>query len=384
MSVIKVGSNVELLDVFKVKALNEKINMILLGVGVAESRSELESVSETSRSSYRKAASMYFDIDEYDLVTVNKSVEEIIESVRQSNTLATLRFHATAIRFFACYQLDYYAKTFSNYLEAYKLGFTNPYKLYCPEEFYALLALADIYPSEYRRDDWIPKKRRRSKIWSLKGLPENWQRKMAIRAWKEGVRYLIPVLVALVTGLRPSELQKGVLLTIQDGKLVALIQGAKVTEQNGQPTRELVLADHIASKYLIAYMKRANLDRFIVKVKSGDAVSSTITRLGKKIRNKDDKNKDNLTLYTARHAFASDCKKVDSESGEENPLITSGGLGHRSDRTKGTYGSIRYGSGSSGGVAPASVKVPCEIRVHAKRKDFVKSKIKSRAQRPSF
>lgn len=382
MSVIQVGGNVELLSVLKVKELAEKISKIMRGEGVEYSRKRLKSVSETSHLSYKKTASQYLVIDKYDLVTLNKSVEEIVECVRESYTVATLRFRATAIRYFACYQLEHYVQAFSHYLETYKPGSNRPFRLYSPEDFYALLELADLYPSDYRYDGWVPIKRRRSKIWSLKRLPENWQEIMAIRAWSEGVKYKLAILVALVTGVRPCELQKGVLLTIKNGQLVALIRGGKVTKDNGQPTRKLVLADHVATTYLIAHMHTQLIkDKFLVRVKSGNAVTKSMTRVGKSLWSK---HNSNITVYSARHAMASECKKVDKESGDENPLFTSGTLGHRSDRTKRTYGNIRYGSGGGGGVAPAHVEVPCEIRVHTKSRDFINGKIKCRSQSPSF
>ncbi len=374
--------SIELLCFAKVRELADKIEKIFSGDGVPDSRANLLAVSEKSLDTYRKCASRFIDIDEHDIVRIETSVEEIIEKIRASQTLSTLRFYATAIRYYACYELQFYRYEFSDYLDTYNHASNDQYRLHSPENFYSVLELADLYPSDYRRDDWVAIKRKRSKIWSLKGLPGNWQESMADLAWKERIGYRIPILVALVTGLRPCELQKGVLLTKEDGKLVALIQGGKVTEYNGQPNRKLVLADHQATKYLIAYMDMQEIKyQLTVKVKSGNAVTKSMTRLGKSLW---PKHKEKITLYTARHAMASDCKKVDSESGEESPLFTSAVLGHRSDRTKGTYGNCRYSSGGSGGVAPLKVEVECKIRVHNKGKDFINKKTKSKSKKPSM
>lgn len=374
-------SNIELLDVPKLKELTDKISKIISGEEVADSRKPEDSISNKTHVAYMKCASRFLSIDEYGIVSVETSVEEIIKQVRASERVATLRFRATAIRYAACNGLKDYEWLFSSYLQTYGFSLTEYCRLVDSKTLYALLQLGNLYPSDYRGDDWVAKFPKHSKIWSLKGLRKDWRELMASVAWWTDIKYQIPILVALVTGVRPCELEKGVLLTKENGKLVALIRGGKVTEDNGQPTRKIVLADHLATRYLTEHMMKSNKDRLLVKVNSGNSVTKSMTRLGKSLW---PKHKENITLYTARHAIASDCKKVDRESGEENPLFTSAVLGHRSDLTKRTYGNCRYGSGSSGGVAPVAVEVKCEIRVHTKSKDFIKGKNQSRSKKPSM
>lgn len=366
MTVDQASCNVVLLSKCAVKKISIKIKIILSGEGVESSRSSIADISDGTYKDYRKRASKFLFIDESrdDNAIPLMSVKDIITEVRAVKALSTLRAYATGIRYFACHTLDYYHADFLDYLKNDKWSSTNPYRLANPETFFSILKLADLYPRDYRQNDWKPKKRRQSKILSLKGLDKNWREIMALEGHEN--QYKIAMLVALVTGVRPIELEKGVLLTQGNGKLVALIQSAKVTKYSGQPTRKLVLKKHAATDLLIAHMNmQENKNTLLVKVNNGNAVTKYMTRVGKK---QWPEHKENITVYTARHAMASDCKKVDSESGEESPMHTSETLGHQSDRTKRTYGKIYHSGGEN--LAPESVEVPYAVRVHAKNTDF--------------
>lgn len=102
--------------------------------------------------------------------------------------------------------------------------------------------------------------------------------------------------------------------------------------------------------------REANQSQLLVKVPSGAAVSKYMVRLGKMLCKN---HKDNISMYTARHAMASDCKKAVQMGAD--PLLTSKVLGHRVNTTARTYG--HYSQSSGGGVAPSAAEVTYNVRI---------------------
>lgn len=105
----------------------------------------------------------------------------------------------------------------------------------------ALIAKMDAYLSAIERLQKEPgppigeRRPRHSKRKDMRGLPEDWRERIISRL----PSYRHAALVEAVTGCRPAELVAGVKLSIEGGSLVAVIEGAKVTEKSGQPWRRL-------------------------------------------------------------------------------------------------------------------------------------------------
>lgn len=89
-----------------------------------------------------------------------------------------------------------------------------------------------------------PKRRRRSKSASLKGLPADWRERMAANMSRPlQLRWLMQC----VTGCRSEELKNGVTVTLRsDGLLETLVRGAKTGAYAGQPTRQMLVLAKVA------------------------------------------------------------------------------------------------------------------------------------------
>lgn len=170
-------------------------------------------------------------------------------------------------------------------------------------------------------------------------------------------QFRIPAIVALLTGCRPAELEKGVLIERVGDHLYATIQGAKVTKKAGQKQRRFRIADHPVTNLLIDIMTKSDetRDAMTVKVECGNSVTTHMRSVGKKLW---PGRKETITVYTAQHAMAADCKAVIHEGAD--PDLVSQVLGHVVDKTASYYGA-RFQSGGIS-VAPSKVVVPSEIK----------------------
>lgn len=175
--------------------------------------------------------------------------------------------------------------------------------------------------------------KRKSKRQSLSGLPDDWREQLFIRM--RNSKFSLPMLIAAITGCRPVELRNGVVLDfLSEGGsqyLVATISGAKVTEKNGQPQRQLFFSIDQPSFLLRAliYEVEKNDCKMLITIENEKAFSVAITRFGKILW---PKHKQDLTAYSLRHAFSSDMKLSSSKD------MTAKSLGHASIRTQKTYG----------------------------------------------
>ena len=154
-------------------------------------------------------------------------------------------------------------------------------------------------------------------------------------------------LVLGVTGCRPSELDKGVSLSIdQDGHLVARIGGSKVSDNTGggQQWRELTLpaeGDH--ARKLSSWVRKQGGKVTV----SGctEAYRKRLARAGERAGWR------GISPYSFRHQFASD------EKAESNDDELSAALGHASARSRQHYGHARQARGKGGVRARAAEPV---------------------------
>jgi integrase len=316
-------------------------------------------VTEDAQKQYMKEAKRLFGTDP---VTGNliapSSAELVIAAVRTAKTIGTLRKRARAVRHFAMAILKASLKLIDT---AQRAGdWEKVEKLVTHPKFLACVTLCKMMPKNYR-DGWVEENPRSSKKKSLKGLPPNWRELVAEQAHGQ---FRSAVLVALLTGCRPAELEKGVLIERINGELFATIQGAKVKETAGQKQRRFRIAAHPITDMLKRVMEESDETRnmMLVKVEHGNSVTTHVREIGKKLW---PRKKQSITVYSARHAIATDCKAVIHEGAD--PDLVSQVLGHVVDKTSSYYGA-RFQSGGIS-MAPSEITVPKPIKQKTRQRN---------------
>lgn len=160
-------------------------------------------------------------------------------------------------------------------------------------------------------------------------------------------------------GIRPSEMQKGVKLQFENGRIFAVVRGAKVAKDRGQQVRA------------IGYEPDLNnaADKLLL-----EAIANSPNKVFECVQTKKDYNAlrkhfnkyhEGFSLYSYRHAFASDLKK----SGATRRQIAEA-MGHRNTVSQEFYGYSKQGKGDREFVAKASN----DIKVKPDIKEYIKSK----------
>lgn len=145
-------------------------------------------------------------------------------------------------------------------------------------------------------------------------------------------RHALAFSVISTFGIRPAELKKGVTLTYEDNKIIALVEGAKVGKDKGQEFRRLAVEIDInnrAEQILFDHIKENSgaLQVFQEK-KDYNHIRKFLNGIPGK-----------PSLYTYRHKVASDLKK----SGYKKDEIAKF-LGHRTTKSQKYYGFARSGN----------------------------------------
>lgn len=195
--------------------------------------------------------------------------------------------------------------------------------------------------------------RRKSKRSDLKYLPSNWRE--LLHRQLEGSMYELAYLVEAVSGCRPAELEKGVKVIFSEESRLLTIRidnGVKVTDQKGQPWREityridqspspLVRALFEVCRNVVPATKRIDVD--VEKTTNWRAaLSSAGQKLWPRLRFR-------VCPYHLRNAAASDWKRARLSEEE-----ISAALGHCVNKTSSIYGQSQIGQGS-GGLGPVEV-----------------------------
>ena len=347
-------------------------------------------VTEDSNRQYQKYAKLLFshqNITNKKKKKISKDIdcsidpEVVINNVKSAGTKATLRKYARSVRHVAIHELHRLIKLVDG---AQRLGdwekvnviVTNP-------SFKTLTELSKILPVDYfdgwnpaekyiKRDkngdvkkdrngnDVKPASRPNSKKSSLSHLPNDWRELMAAKSTGKN---RVPMMVAMLTGCRPAELESGVEIESVKDSLYVKIIGVKVKENAGQEYRRFKLAKHLLTMELLAIMKSDNATLLKVKVEKGNSVTTHMRSVAKKIW---PRRKRSVTVYTARHAMAADCKAAIGLGAD--PDLVSQVLGHIVDKTASYYGNRFQAGGKS--VTPSEVIVP----------KLIKHKVKTRNQ----
>lgn len=281
----------------------------------------------------------------------------IAEVHKRAGTLSTLRKYARSVRYAALKLLHHSLKQAD--LAQRANNWKEVERIVSSPELHAYTVLSAMMPTDYR-ENWRPERKRKGKKSSLRNLPINWREQLANEVHG---KYRNAAIVSILTGCRPAELQMGITITRKDGELYASIKGAKVTEKAGQEMREFRIANHPVADVLMQIMDSSDEthDQIIVKVDSGNSVTTHIRASAKKLW---PKHNQSITAYSLRHAMAADCKKAmqDAEDAgiDVDEDLVSKVLGHCVDKTKSYYGSTSQSAGKS--VAPMGVVVPKVIK----------------------
>lgn len=309
-----------------------------------------EKVTKDARDQYRNEVKRIFGFNsEKNLLLPPRLSQPVIAKVREAKVISTLRKRARAVRYEASLLLQASLKT-AEHAQRNK-DWVKVEKIVSSPYFQSLTKLAGMMPAEYR-DGWKAERRRKGKKSSLHKLADNWRELMVAKSTGQ---YRLPMMVAIMTGCRPAELEKGVFLKIANNSLYVQILGAKVKENAGQEFREFRLANHSITTELMQIMESEGLNELLVKVEKGNSITTHMRNIASKVW---PKREQSITVYTARHAMAADCKAAVDQGADED--LVSRVLGHVVDKTASYYGT-KSQSGSSS-VVPSSVVVPKPVR----------------------
>jgi len=188
--------------------------------------------------------------------------------------------------------------------------------------------------------------KRESKRNSIKGLPNNWLEMLC--NYNTVSKYREAFQVISLTGCRPSELVKGVQISLSENTkknsatVEFVINGTKISETKGQPIRRIYYDCNTSNELLHALIETTNLiesNSAIISIESAVNFTNEIKRIAKILW---PKHQEYITSYSIRHQIASNFKR--HLSGDDVSKV----LGHSSPKTKKTYGS----AGQSKGVSP--------------------------------
>ncbi|HCE9325940.1 TPA: hypothetical protein NH024_001115 [Pseudomonas aeruginosa] len=195
--------------------------------------------------------------------------------------------------------------------------------------------------------------RRKSKRSDLKYLPSNWRDQ--VHKQLEGSKYELAYLVEAVSGCRPGELEKGVkVVCSKEGRLltVRIDNGVKVTDQKGQPWREITYRVDQNPLVKALFDVCGNVEpgtegiETVVGIEKTTnwraALSSAGQRLWPRLKFR-------ICPYHLRNAAASDFKR--SGLSDEDVSIA---LGHCVGKTASLYGQFQIGRGGEG-LSPDTV-----------------------------
>lgn len=186
-------------------------------------------------------------------------------------------------------------------------------------------------------------RRRKSKRNLLSTLPADWPDQLMIQAAQDSqagyVEYLREVMFLAVSGCRVGELSLDTYAHAWGNALRIRIEGEKVTDHSGQPSRVLYFdpASSMAAQLLFNEAGKRDGLRPRSYLTEG-TIREYIRRLGVRRFDRDD-----LTPGLFRQRLASILKAEGDDRG-----IVAAALGHISDRTAGRYGLFGQAKGSSG------------------------------------
>ncbi|MFO7802985.1 MAG: integrase [Desulfovermiculus sp.] len=180
---------------------------------------------------------------------------------------------------------------------------------------------------------------------SLRGLPHNWQHQIIQNLPH---KHQLPALVMALTGCRPVELSKGVLIEALNEGIVFTVQGGKFKEgYQGQEKRVITLQPDKAP----ALYEHALTGHFVVSINNVETFRKAYRRTAQKLGFK------RVSPYCLRHQFSANIKAELGEKWTREDLAKA--LGHFTDRCQQNYGHPLQSRGGSGLL---SVEATSEIK----------------------
>lgn len=189
--------------------------------------------------------------------------------------------------------------------------------------------------------------RRKSKRSDLKYLPSNWRD--LLHRQLEGSKYELAYLVEAVSGCRPGELEKGVkVICSEESRLltIRIDNGVKVTDQKGQPWREITYQVDQNPLVKTLFEICSNIAS-VVDIEKATNWRAALSSAGQKLW---PRLKFRVCPYHLRNAAASDWKRTGLSEEE-----ISAALGHCVNKTSSNYGQFQIGQGG-GGLSPVEVR----------------------------
>lgn len=183
--------------------------------------------------------------------------------------------------------------------------------------------------------------RRRSKRIALGGLPPDWREQLCHRG--SNGRYALALVLAALTGCRPSELERGIKVSrvvnaeTEQSLIEIVIDGVKVKKTQGQPIRRIRYAEddeHPLLLMLKEVLNQSSQTSLVIQIDNAGNFSVEVRRLAASLW---PAHQQPITAYCLRHQWAADAKRV-GDAG-----AVSRGLGHLSAKTQKLYGTASQG-----------------------------------------
>lgn len=210
--------------------------------------------------------------------------------------------------------------------------------------------------------DWLnkPAKHARSKRLMLPRLADGW-RDQFLRINQASTLYRHAGVLLVHTGLRPTELAKGVRVRLTPKGVRVLIAGGKVRATAGQPWRTFLLNPSQLPDWFMSELQQKR--RMVVQAQP-DALRSHLYKMSQRVLNPRNTRRDQdllLSAYLFRHALVTDMR----ENGWETEQIAAV-IGESSAQTTSYYGT-RRNSGSRKvkpqlAIVSDSVRTPRAVR----------------------
>jgi integrase len=205
-----------------------------------------------------------------------------------------------------------------------------------------------------------------SKRYSLSKLAVDWREIIFASLHSDKLKLAIAVISA--SGCRPSELERGVMVTINDGKIRIGIQGSKVDELTGrgQPLRLLYVDSSTPWGWFLKQKVVGEGGKPLMVNYDAGGISQ---RLREKSREIWPRRSTLISAYTYRHFIGKSMK----ESGEL-PEAIAAALGHASDFSQTAYGRAGGGKKSAGkhGIYKAIAQLPIRHSLKTDRLERLK------------
>lgn len=147
---------------------------------------------------------------------------------------------------------------------------------------------------------------------------------------KQKAKYGLALPIFGMSGVRPAELKKGVIMTAKNGEITFTIRGAKISKDRGQEIRlcrcsinKNLLADNVLYKIIESSGQKG----LLYKLEQADykALSKYLNR-----------NFPDMSAYVFRHQVASNLK-----ANKMSKIKIAQYLGHRSDKSQSAYGYVQ-------------------------------------------